>query len=69
MASAKADNIENVMSAPWRFTLDFMPKAKLTVVLDKIAFIRSLIEKKRLFCYSSALCQTSQNGDGDGRML
>ena len=49
MVSAKADNIENVMSVSWCCALDFAPKAKLTVVLDKIAFTRSLIEKSGYF--------------------
>ncbi|HBV40813.1 MAG TPA: flavin reductase [Erwinia sp.] len=43
LVSAKHDGVENVMSAAWACGLDFTP-AKLTVVLDKSAFTRSLIE-------------------------
>ena len=55
MVSAKADNIENVMSVSWCCALDFAPKAKLTVVLDKIAFTRSLIEKSSILPFKYPL--------------
>ncbi len=48
MVSAKADGIENVMSASWACALDFSPP-KVTVVIDKIAYTRSLIEKSGWF--------------------
>ena len=49
MVSAKHHGIENVMSASWCCALDFAPKAKLTVVLDKATFTRSLIEQSGCF--------------------
>ena len=49
MISAKADGVENVMSAAWVCALDFAPKAKIMVVLDKQAFTRKLVEKSGWF--------------------
>lgn len=49
MVSAKYQDIENVMSASWVCALDFSPQAKLTVVLDKSTFTRSLIEQSGYF--------------------
>lgn len=49
MISTKYDGIENVMSASWVCALDYTPTAKLTVVIDKSAFTRTLIEKSGLF--------------------
>ncbi|WP_373754375.1 flavin reductase family protein [Neisseria weixii] len=45
IVSAAADGVENAMSAAWVCALDFMPKAKISVILDKQAFTRSLVEK------------------------
>lgn len=47
--SAKADGVVNAMSASWVCALDYTPKAKLTVVLDKSAYTRSLVEKSGFF--------------------
>lgn len=60
MVSAKADNIENVMSASWCCALDFAPKAKLTVVLDKISFTRLLIEKSGYFAIQVPFAKQAQ---------
>lgn len=49
MVSAKADGVENIMSAAWVCALDFAPKAKIMIVLDKQTFTRKLIEKSGLF--------------------
>lgn len=48
LVSAKADHLENVMTASWACALDFFP-AKVTVVLDKMTFTRKLVEKSGLF--------------------
>lgn len=37
------------MSASWVCALDYLPNAKLTVVLDKSAYTRSLVEQSGLF--------------------
>ncbi|TDQ57975.1 flavin reductase (DIM6/NTAB) family NADH-FMN oxidoreductase RutF [Mesocricetibacter intestinalis] len=49
MISAKHNGIENVMSAAWVCALDYAPQAKLTIVVDKIAYTRQLIEKSGYF--------------------
>lgn len=49
MISAKADGIENVMSASWVCALDYVPKAKMMIVVDKAAYTRTLIEKSGYF--------------------
>lgn len=49
LISAKHNGIENVMSAAWVCALDYLPKAKLTVVLDKSAYTRTLVEQSGLF--------------------
>ena len=49
MISAKAEGIENIMSAAWVCALDFAPKAKMMIVVDKQTFTRKLIEKNGLF--------------------
>lgn len=49
LISAKADGVENVMSASWVCALDFAPKAKMMIVLDKIAYTRELVEKSGYF--------------------
>ena len=48
LVSARHQGTENVMSASWVCGLDFTP-AKLTVVLDKIARTRQLIEQSGEF--------------------
>lgn len=49
MISAKAKGVENVMSASWVCALDFAPKAKMMIVVDKAAFTRQLIEQSGYF--------------------
>ena len=48
MVSAKAGGEENVMSAAWVCALDYAP-ARVTVVLDKGAFTRGLVEQSGWF--------------------
>ncbi|WP_392561064.1 flavin reductase family protein [Orbus sturtevantii] len=48
MLSAKYANIENVMSISWVCALEFKP-AKVTVVIDKSAYSRSLVEQSGYF--------------------
>lgn len=48
LVSARANGVENVMSAAWVCGLDFQPP-KITAVIDKIAQTRSLIEQSGLF--------------------
>ena len=49
MISAKADGVENVMSASWVCAVDYLPKAKLMIIIDKAAYTRGLIEKSGYF--------------------
>ncbi len=49
MVSAKSNGIENVMSVAWSCALDFYPKPKVTVVLDKSTYTRSLVEASGYF--------------------
>ncbi|QIM69687.1 flavin reductase family protein [Basfia succiniciproducens] len=49
LVSAKAEDIENVMSVAWSCALDYGPLSKVTTVLDKQAFTRGLVEKSGLF--------------------
>ncbi|MCY1270684.1 Flavin reductase like domain protein [compost metagenome] len=48
LVSACHDGVENVMAAAWACALDFSPP-KLTVVLDKIAKTRQLVEQSGTF--------------------
>lgn len=48
LVSARHQGVDNVMSASWACALDFLPP-KLTVVLDKIAFTRQLVEQSGCF--------------------
>lgn len=48
MLSAKYDGIENVMSMSWACALEFQP-AKVTAVIDKIAYSRYLVEQSGYF--------------------
>lgn len=49
LISGKHGDDANVMSASWVCPLDFSPNAKLTVVLDKSTYTRSLIEQSGYF--------------------
>lgn len=48
LVSARHQGVDNVMSASWACALDFLPP-KLTVVLDKTAFTRQLVEQSGQF--------------------
>lgn len=48
LVSARAGGVDNVMAAAWACALDFAPP-KLTVVLDKIARTRALVEASGIF--------------------
>jgi flavin reductase (DIM6/NTAB) family NADH-FMN oxidoreductase RutF len=48
LVSARYDGVDNVMAAAWACALDFSPP-KLTVVLDKTAKTRELVEKSGTF--------------------
>lgn len=48
LVSAFHDGVDNVMAAAWACALDFDPP-KLTVVLDRIAFTRDLIQASGMF--------------------
>lgn len=48
LVSARHDGVDNVMAAAWACALDFSPP-KLTVVLDKIAKTRDLVEQSGRF--------------------
>ncbi len=48
LVSAHHDGVDNVMAASWACALDFAPP-KLTVVLDKIAHTRGLVERSGVF--------------------
>lgn len=59
LVSAKYLNTENVMSASWACALDFSP-AKVTVVLDKAAFTRHLVENSGYFALQIPVAQQAQ---------
>lgn len=48
LVSARHNGVDNVMAASWACALDFSPP-KLTVVLDKIAKTRELVEQSGCF--------------------
>ncbi|PUX19530.1 flavin reductase family protein [Cronobacter malonaticus] len=48
LVSARHDGVENVMAAAWACGLDFLPP-KVTVVIDKIARTRELLERSGSF--------------------
>ncbi|MCM3386483.1 flavin reductase family protein, partial [Bacillus subtilis] len=48
LVSARHDGVDNVMAAAWACALDFLPP-KLTVVLDKSAKTRELVERSGTF--------------------
>ncbi|ELY2784149.1 flavin reductase family protein [Cronobacter turicensis] len=48
LVSARHDGVENVMAAAWACGLDFSPP-KVTVVIDKIARTRELLERSGTF--------------------
>ncbi|MDQ0569915.1 flavin reductase (DIM6/NTAB) family NADH-FMN oxidoreductase RutF [Variovorax paradoxus] len=48
LVSARHGGVDNVMAAAWACALDYNPP-KLTIVLDKIAMTRELVEKSGIF--------------------
>lgn len=48
LVSARHDGVDNVMAASWACALDYSPP-KLTVVLDKVAKTRELVERSGHF--------------------
>jgi flavin reductase (DIM6/NTAB) family NADH-FMN oxidoreductase RutF len=48
LVSARHGRVDNVMAAAWACALDYNPP-KLTIVLDKIAMTRELVEKSGTF--------------------
>lgn len=59
LVSAKYQNTENVMAASWACALEFSP-AKVTVVLDKMAFTRSLVEQSGWFVLQVPVARQAQ---------
>ena len=59
MVSAKAGSVENVMSASWACALDYAP-ARVTVVLDKGAFTRGLLEQSGWFALQVPLAAQAE---------
>lgn len=59
LVSAKHQSTENVMAASWACALEFSP-AKVTVVLDKMAFTRSLVEQSGWFALQVPVVQQVQ---------
>lgn len=59
LVSAKHQSTENVMAASWACALEFSP-AKVTVVLDKMAFTRSLVEQSGWFVLQVPVAQQAQ---------
>lgn len=59
MVSAKAGGVENVMSAAWACALDYAP-ARVTVVLDKGAFTRGLVEQSGWFALQVPLAAQAE---------
>ena len=59
MVSAKAGGVENVMSAAWACALDYAP-ARVTVVLDKGAFTRGLLEQSGWFALQVPLAAQAE---------
>ncbi|WP_274585182.1 flavin reductase family protein [Neisseria leonii] len=49
MVSAKDGGVANVMSAAWACVVDYLPNPKVSVILDKAAFTRRLIEQSGYF--------------------
>ncbi|TCP93403.1 flavin reductase (DIM6/NTAB) family NADH-FMN oxidoreductase RutF [Cricetibacter osteomyelitidis] len=60
MISAKHNGIENVMSASWVCALDYQPTAKLTIVVDKGAYTRGLIEQSGYFAVQLPTVQQAE---------
>lgn len=60
MISAKSKGVENVMSASWVCPVDFAPKAKLSIVVDKITFTRSLIEESGYFAVQIPVAEQAE---------
>ncbi|MCU4530912.1 flavin reductase family protein [Acinetobacter baumannii] len=59
LVSAKHQSTENVMAASWACALEFSP-AKVTVVLDKMVFTRSLVEQSGWFALQVPVAQQAQ---------
>lgn len=59
LVSAKHQSTENVMAASWACALEFSP-AKVTVVLDKMAFTSSLVEQSGWFALQVPVVQQAQ---------
>lgn len=59
LVSAKHQSTENVMAASWACALEFSP-AKVTVVLDKMTFTRSLVEQSGWFALQVPVVQQAQ---------
>ncbi|MCU4423367.1 flavin reductase family protein [Acinetobacter sp. WU_MDCI_Abxb74] len=59
LVSAKHQSTENVMAASWVCALEFSP-AKVTVVLDKMAFTCSLVEQSGWFALQVPVAQQAQ---------
>ncbi|MFB6349840.1 flavin reductase family protein [Moraxella sp. ZJ142] len=60
MISAKHNGVENVMSAAWVCALDFVPQAKLMIVVDKKTFTRPLIEQSGWFAVQIPVAAQAQ---------
>ncbi|EOQ65229.1 hypothetical protein F935_00889 [Acinetobacter calcoaceticus ANC 3811] len=59
LVSAKHQSTENVMAASWACALEFSP-AKVTVVLDKMAFTRFLVEQSGWFALQVPVARQAQ---------
>jgi Conserved protein/domain typically associated with flavoprotein oxygenases, DIM6/NTAB family len=59
LVSAKHQSTENVMAASWACALEFSP-AKVTIVLDKMTFTRSLVEQSGWFALQVPVVQQVQ---------
>lgn len=59
LVSAKYQNIENVMAASWACALDFSP-AKVSIVLDKLASTRCLVEQSGWFALQIPIVKQAQ---------
>nr|WP_237184430.1 flavin reductase family protein [Rodentibacter heylii] len=60
MISAKVEDIENVMSAAWVCAVDYLPKAKLMIIIDKAAYTRKLIEKSGYFAVQIPIAEQAK---------
>ncbi|WP_036496251.1 MULTISPECIES: flavin reductase family protein [unclassified Neisseria] len=71
LVSAEAQGRANAMAAAWACAVDYMPKPKVSVVLDKAAFTRSLIEQNGLFALQIPVVRQAETvlklGSSSGR--